>query len=74
MKLVVPDLRKQSGPFGRVDAVLGEDVSTLPVSDAVAKLRRPRGGVPVEKGEVNAMLSAKVAHGIVHSGFDYPES
>ena len=74
MKLVVPDLRQQPGPFGRVDAVLGKDVPALTISHAVAKFSRPLGRVPVEKGQVNAMLSAEMTHGVVHSGFDYPES
>ena len=69
----MPNLRQQSGPLGRVHAVLGEDVAALPISDAIAKLCGALLGVPVEERQVDPMLSAKMAHGVVDAGANNPE-
>ena len=66
----MPDLREQSAPFARVGAVLGEDVTALPVRDAVHELHETALAVLVQEAQVYAVLPVEVPHRAVDASPD----
>ena len=64
----MPDLRKQPGPFRGIRAVLGENVGALTVGYTISKLGGSALGVPVQEGQVDAVLAAKMPHGTIYAG------